>query len=561
MSPALTLALVILGSGAATPEPLDARLLRSIQLGRLSGVEAAEALGLARDSQASFSDHVLARAALVAAGRDEGFPEWPLPKLLDRALNLLVHETHAMGRSEGLAEGFSGQELVFTLVYALVTTDQTSKAIDVLEQHVSGGGRYETGVVLQALRNIGDARSTRVIKRFVESGDDQNLGENLLADRHYPFLEDLSRRLHLIPPEARTRRELRLLAASGCGEQAALASYFLGFLAPGETLDEEAADLQVLRRATRLSCYHNRFFAVRSLALRSRETIPFWVERFRAEHDAWQRAQLARIGFARFGREFAATALELLADEPSQYVQWELMHGNLELREGARFRGYWDLWMPPALQLHLNFPDGGGAMEDADRDALIAWLETGAHPQNPSVRNHLLYGLARHVSGGATRRFLRVFDGLPDKNREYWVLGTLRDPGALPIVQYWQSLGSPEADQQGRLDDLAERLETQAGGAGNTRESACCEPVEACLRAWLAQPRILALELIATEEQAQAWLREDPRSGEPEISFLDPLKRIAEVRLGEGEPPRRWEHLFGCWQHIDAPEAGVAISR
>ena len=72
--------------------------------------------------------------------------------------------------------------------------------------------------------------------------------------------------------------------------------------APAADAAQQRAELDVLRQVTGFErrCFYNRFFAIRSLALRSPETIDFWVGLYRGEEDAWQRAQLVRIGFARF---------------------------------------------------------------------------------------------------------------------------------------------------------------------------------------------------------------------------------------------------------------------
>lgn len=449
---------------ALPAEPLERSLLRGIPLGVLQ-VDAAEALRHARAPETDFTGHVLARAALAAAGHGEGFPEWPLPRLLQRALDLVSAPETGLPRRDGLPDGLGDAELVLVLVYTLAVTGQAEAAEDVLEANLKGATAYKAGVVLQSLRNIGDPRSTSLIQRFVEGGDVQNLGENLLADLQFPFLHDLRDRLSLIPPEHRTRGELRALAAEPPGERSALAVYFLGFLPATGRPAEERAELDLLRRLTGSPHFMVRTFAARALALRSPETAGFWADLLRRQDDPWQRAQTARIGFALHGRGFARAALELLATEPSQYAQWELMHGTLEVRRGRAVRTPWDLWLPTTLQLRLNFPRGGGEMGSQDVDEILEWLEGGARPRDQWVRTQLFYGLVRHVAGPAGARYLRLFGTLPDRPRHYWMLDGLRDPAALPLLRRWLAEPIPDPAQRQALERLIERLEGLSGPA------------------------------------------------------------------------------------------------
>jgi hypothetical protein len=533
---------------AGPADPIELRLLSTIYTGTWQEVDAAAALRHAHDSHEDFVGHVLARSALLVMGEDHGFPDWPLERLLDRVLEMMIG-THAFAAPRGLPAGFDGPQVVFAMVHALVTTRQAAQAEDVLERHLATGARFKHAVVLQALRNIGDARSTSLLQRFAEQRDDQNLAENLLADQQFPFLDDLARRLSMIPPSARGRSSLLATAGSeGCGERQALAVYFLGYLSPSRQADVEARERSALEMLARAPCFTTRYFAARAVALRWPQTLEFWMELFDQEPDAWQRAHLARIGFARFRRSFLRPALERLGREPSQYVQWELMHGNLEVREGARFRTYWDIWAPPTLQFHLNFPDGAGSMSMPDADELLDWLESGARPRDLWVRNHLLYGLARHVSGESARRFLRVFDSLPDKTRHFWVLSPLPDPKALPLLRYWLTLPIAEAAQRKSLEDLVELLETRSGSAATS--SSCCLATPECVldRVRASAP---APSAITTEQEARRWLSSAGASAtRPGLRFLDPLERVAVARWPDGRE-ERWEHLYGCWRRAD----------
>jgi hypothetical protein len=219
----------------------------------------------------------------------------------------------------------------------------------------------------------------------------------------------------------------------------------------------------LLRRLVGSPHFMVRYFAVRALALRSRETVAYWADLLARQDDPWQRAQTARIGFALHGRAFARTALHLLDREPSQYVQWELMQGNVEVRRGHAFRTAWDVWLPPTLLFRLNFAQGGSEMESQDVDEVLAWLEGGARPRDEWVRNHLFRGLAHHVHGPNATRFLRQFAGLPDRRRHYWILDPLPDPSVLPVLRQWLDEPIPDAAQREELERLIRRLEAMSG--------------------------------------------------------------------------------------------------
>lgn len=532
------------------PEPIQMRLLRSIYTGTLQGVSSADVDRLTTDSQVDFATASLARAVRRVRGRDPGFPEWPITRLLDRGLSLMPGSSNALIWSAELPHGFGGDDFVYALVYALSIAGDADRAIQVLERHIASADvykDYKRAVVLQALRNMGSARGDDLIRRAGAQGKDANLPENLLADLHYPFHLDLRQRWRLIPPEQRTRASLARVAAERCGERAALAVFLLGYF--GEPAEPEAqkSELALLRDSTRAPCFHTRFHAVRALALRSPETLEFWLDRFRAERDAWQRAQLVRIMFARFGAEFLKPALGLLADEPSQYVQWELMHGNLEMRNGGRFRDYWDIWQTTTLQIRLTFPEGEGKARSEDMDEILDWLETGVRPRDRVVRNHLLYGTAKHVWGWNARRLLRVFDKLPEKTAQWWILAPLNDPEALPLLRYWLTLPKANDQQYRELESLVERLAAAGDGDRLPVRTRCCAPTRACLIEHLERSGT-ADEAVMSAEQASAWLAGNTE--EAAITFLDPLERIASVVRRSGASPERWEHVFGCWTPV-----------
>ncbi len=544
--------LLLFALPAIAKEPMERRLLRTVQVGKLQGVTVEEILEVAKDSHYSFEQHVLARCALVVLGRDEGFPEWPLERLLERTLYLLREEgSHAFQPVPAGMEGFGGEDLVFTVVYALVAAGRSEEAVDILGRSLSARAGFRRGVALQALRNIGTPRATGLIQGFAESGDNRNLAENLLADLHYPFLQDLYEHLPLIPPAERSRESLLQLASEPCTRGGALAIYFLGFLPGDDDPLRSRAELALLREMTRAPCFHNRFFAIRSLALRSPESVGFWVELFRREEDAWQRDQLVRIAFAHFGRGFLSTALELLASEPAQYVQWELMHGNIELRERGSFRDYWDIWLPPTLQFRLNFPGGSGQLAETDLDEMLSWLENGSRPRDPWVHNHLFYALARSVSGASTRRLLRLFNHFSEKADNWWILAPLDDPQALPLLRYWLTFDS-DPQQHDELANLVERLAARRDSSRKPGRGPCCHPTRECLLEHVRAGSAGATQKILTEEQAQEWLASvPPGAAEPEMAFEDALERVAILTWPEAKRTERWEHLYGCWLRVE----------
>lgn len=542
--------------GGLEAEPLERRIVRAVQVGTATEADVAEMRRQTKAPEVDFAGHALARAGLAVLGRDEGFPEWPLERLLDRTLSLLAGNAHGniFPLRPGLPEGFGGDDLAFLLVYALAVIDQVDPAISALAPRLESEDELVRGVALQALRNLGTARANALVESVNRAGRDRNLPENLLADLYYPFLSDLKARLDLIPPMQRTREQLLAAAAEACGEKPALATYFLGFLpdAPGPGPSPELARLRELVRAP---CFHTRYFAVRSLALRSAETPEFWTSLLDDTEDGWQRQQIVRVAFARFGAAFGSRALTLLAREPAQYVQWELMHGYFETRGRARFRDLWDVWQPTTLVYRLYFREGEDPLADADRDELLRWLETGARPRHAWVRNHLFYRLADQVSGRDGRRYLRLFDTLPEKGQHWWILSGLSDPGALPLLRYWLTLPSEES-QHAQLEDLVGRLEQGRGRrSGPGAGVACCEPTTACLLARvLAQAPLGALAEVRTEAEARAFLEaatDLAEVGEPSVSFADPLGRVAIVTRGDRK--ERWEHLYGCWHRVESP--------
>ena len=224
-----------------------------------------------------------------------------------------------------------------------------------------------------------------------------------------------------------------------------------------------------------------RLIALKSFGLRSPETISYWSNILHKEPDAWLRHQALINAFGHYGRQFAPAALDLLATEPSQYMQWQLMQGNIETRQGQRFRSYWDIWIPVTLQFMLVFPDPGhrDKMSVADQEDLLRWLETGHRPQDRVVFNHFIYDFLPHNRGENTRRLLTFFNSLPDRNNNWWILMPTEDTSTLPLLRYYETLPAPK-DQHQELIGTITGLERRQRRP--EKSATCCEPHAACFK-------------------------------------------------------------------------------
>lgn len=545
------------GKDGPSEEPMPLRLLRTIHTGTLQQLDLSTIQSYAKDDSTEYAGYVLAQAALLVLGGEKTWPDWPASRVLRRTIDLLHPDEYSTLTVAGMPKGYGTDDLVFTLVFAMVISGQADKAIDVLQDYVNSESQYTRFVVFQALRHIGNQRATDLLKKASETGSDSNYIHNLLSDLYFPFADDLQKRLSLIPSEERRREDLLRIAKGRCGEKAALASYFLGFLAESKDKDQVDAELNLLRDLTQAPCLYSRTLATRALALRSPESISFWSSLYEREKDAWLRAQIVRILFIRFEREFLGSALRLLVNEPTQYIQWELMHGSIEIREGAWFRDYWELWQTHTLQYRLSFPQGWARSELPldDVEEMLVWLEMGDRPKHPWVRNHMLYGLASNIRPDHTRRFLRIFNSIPEKAEHWWILMPLGDPQALPLLRYWLTLGSPEQQREMLANKIFSLESAVTGGSRLSPAQTCCYPTKTCLLMWIEAEAVRENEsLITNEEQARVWLEGTPdTSRDLVIEFTDTLGRVARVH-GAGEKVKQWEHLYGCWTRTDLPD-------
>lgn len=547
---ALLLAAWLPQAWGAAPEPMQLKLLRTVYIGAPQ-LPVAEIHRYAKDPHSEYYAHILARAALIALGERSEWSAAQSVELLERSIEMLDIAQPSLFTKDGMRGGFGTDDVLFTLLYALVQNGQGDQAVAVLSRHLDAPNDFARAVALQALRYIGTPRASDLLKGNGQESRDAMLRSNLLADTYFPFFDDIYRRQSRIPREQRDRHDLLTMAQQGCGEQAALAIHFLGFFAPSAEAAQQQAELAALRTAAGLGCYYSRNLAMRALALRRDGNLATWTERYRLEQDPWIRGQIVRSAYILFGRSFLKLSLELLESEPSQYAQWELMHGNLAIRRDVALRDEWDLWAPATQQFRFVQYNFAGKASRFDPRELLLWLDRGKRPQNFIVRNILLQDIVQAITPEQTRLFLRVLHRQPDKASAWWILSDLKDPDALPMLRYWATLPANK-DQLYPLKSAIARLEQQISPDKPGSIAACCQPDRACL---LSQLHLKTLTVdaprIATEQQALAWLNnKSGKTGDADIRFTDALERVAEVRVGTAAP-QQWEHLYGCWQRVD----------
>ncbi len=546
---------------ASAREDLPQRLLRTIQIGTPQDITVAEIRKVAESNDTDYTTAMLARSALLVLRQDE--PTLiSYDELLDNLLNHLVSDGTPFQPLPSLPR-FRGKETVFTMVYAMVMSGNQERVIDLLEKHSLTGSRYKQAVVLSALRNVGTQRALSIIQQYAEKGQDRNLAETTLADEDYPVLSEMHDRWEMVPPAQRSRDNLTAIVQSGCSQRSVLAAYWLGFFAPNPDPKREMAELQSLEsiaRTNTVTCeMMEHAIALKALGLRSAETVDYWKRLAQRTPNVWERHQIVINAWGRWGGKFAPAALELLKTDTAQYAEWELLNGNLETRQGREYRNYWDIWIPADVLTVLEFDDAQGRfeMEPAGLDAMLDWLESGARPRDPVVLNHMIYHLAAFTSGDDTRRLLRIFDKLPQRNQNWWILQTLRDPAALPLLKYWSTLPAPK-DQQEMLERTIGSLGSRSANLGAASKS-CCEATEECL---LQQVRhsdssagFAAVE-IHSEDEARKWLNGGAVAPvELKVHYTDELKRSAVVRRDDGRE-EHWQYLYDCWQNLDKSSGG-----
>ena len=545
---------------AAQGEPLERRLLRTIQIGTPQGISVAHIKKIVEDPNSKYIDSILARSALLVLQQDvQGLV--PYEEVLDSVLNNLAVESNAFPPLPALPQ-FRGKETVLTMVYAMVMSGNQEHLIDLLEKHLLTGSKFKQAVVLSALRNVGTPRAIGLMQKYAESGPDSNLAQAAIADEDYPVLFELHDRWNMVPPAQRTRDNLRQIVQGGCNQRAAMAAYWLGFFAPNIDPNAEEAELQALeamaRKNTSTCEMMEHVIALKSLGLRSARSVDYWTRLARNTSNVWERHQIVINAWSRWGPKFAPAALALLKTEPAQYVQWELWDGNFQTRQGHIYRPYWNIWIPVNILIPMSFPESEGilgkpAMEESDLNALLTWRESGAQPKDPWVANHMLYNLAEFVSGDDTRRWLRLFNAHPQRNQNWWILGDLQDPAALPLLEYWSTLPAPKDQAEmlkGRIAYLQNRSRSKSAA---TRP--CCDPTETCLLEQVNRS-VIDVVTIHSEAEAREWLARTSLPNEVTIHYADAMKRAATIHMKTGSD-QHWEYLYDCWRNTDAhaPEA------
>ncbi len=566
---ALPAALLALPAHAAAPrESIPQRLLRTVQIGAPQGLTVEQIKKIAANQQTEYTTDILARSALLVLHEDN-LGLVPYNELFDSVLNHLVRDGNGFQPPSGLPD-FRGKETVFAMTYAMVMSGQQEQAVSLLGPHLWNGSQYKHAVVLSALRNIGTQSAIGLIQQYAEKGPDRNLGENALADEDYPSLSDVYARWNMIPPAQRTQDNLRAIVQGGCDQRAVMAAYWLGFFPKNIDPNKQVAEIQALEALVHTnsgSCeMMEHVIALKSLALRAARSPAYWQRLASQTTNVWEQHQIVIDAWGSWGAKFTPTALDMLGTAPAQYVQWELLDGTLDTRMGERYRTYWDIWMPANILLvqqedELTRPPGPESMDEHNLNTLLAWLESGKRPQDQWVWNHLIYHLAALVAGDDTFRLLRLFNALPQRNQNWWIVQNLRDPNALPILRYWATLPAPQNQQQ-MLQGAITRLQNAAAHPpAGTQAASCCGPTEDCLRQQLSASAAAAGTpdvVIHSEEEARAWLA--GKSAPPEdfaIRFTDDLKRSAIVTRKSG-PEEHWRYLYDCWRNVDETNATAA---
>jgi len=550
---ALSAALGLLAASTARavpPEPVEVRLLRTVHLGALQGLSEADLGRLSGPGESSYARSVLSRAALLVLGKPGPAPGLPVETLLDQALEQLKPGNDLFPSPPG----FGGDDMVYTLTYALAVSGRGAAAERVLQSHVGSGSRLKRAVAMQALHNIGSVHAQAVIQKATEAPDLAFEATTLLVADQFPPLAELAAHWNDFPLAERSRAELAREAGNGCTSRAIMALILSGYLPPAATPAEERRELDTLFRAATEpvgGCFNARIFALRSYGLRTRGAPAVWSSLLARLETGWQRALAARIGFARFPEKFVPAALDRLAVEPEQHVQWELLWGTVLAGKGVVFRDFWDLWnLSPHFQLRLSFPGSFPHLSAAEQDLLLDWLESGRRPGDGQVFDWLLCEIARGARGPEAFRLLRAFFARPAAERQAWVLGDLTEPAALPVLR-WLRDHLPAADR----DYLANGIGILESGSANLYSGRspeiCCSPTRECLLSQYERQVFRTPGLPLKDEKAvQDWIAAGLKA-KPAVTFLDELGRVAEVRDGRGPRPLHFEHLYGCWRLVE----------
>lgn len=543
-------------SAAPEPEPVEVRLLRTVHLGALQGLAEADLRRMSAPGEPSYVRYVLSRAALLVLGRDDRVPEFPVERLLDQALAQLKPDAITAGLlPAGAPPGFGTDDLIYTLTYALAVSGRGAAAEQVLERHVGGGSELKRCIAMQALHNLGSRRGQDVIQQATQVREIGFVAGTLLVQDQFPPLQELAAHWHDIPLAERSRETLARDAGSGCGPRAILALFLAGYLPPADDPAQQRLELHSLYRAAvdlpLQGCFNGRMFALRSYGLRTSSLPAVWTTLIGRLENGWQRGLAVRIGFAHYPQEMVPAALDRLAVEPQQDVQWELLWATLFAGKGLVFRDFWDLWnLSPHRQVRLSFPGSFPPIDRPRQDRLLEWLESGRHPGDSQVYDWLLCELARSVRGANAFRLLRAYLARPAAERRAWVLQDLAEPAALPALRYLRA-HAPAPEDREALAGGIEILENATANLYSGRApEICCAPTRECLMSQYEQQVFRKSDQrLRNEAELKDWIAKG-LAAKPKIRFLDSLERVAEIRDGRSPQPLRFEHLDGCWRRV-----------
>ncbi len=545
-------------ASAAPAEPVEIRLLRTVHLGALQGLSEADLRRLSAPEESSYVRYTLSRAALLVLERDAGAPEFPGPKLLDQSLAQVKPDALTGLLPAGAPPGYGMDDLIYTLTYALAVSGHGGAAERVLIQHLDGGSELKRSIAMQALHNLGSPRGQEAIQKATQVREIGFLASTLLVQDQFPPLQELAAHWHDIPLAERSRETLASeveKAGEGCGPRSILALFLAGYLPPAADPAQQRRELESLHRAATdlplQGCYNGRMFGLRSYGLRTRGVPAVWATLAGRLETGWQRVLAVRIGFAHFPQEMVPSALDRLAVEPEQDVQWELLWAILGAGKGVVFRDGWDLWnLSPHRQFRLSFPGSFPRIAQPQVDRLLDWLESGRRPADNQVFDWLLCELGRSASGADAFRLLRAYLARPAAERQAWVLMDLAEPATLPALRYLRDQTQDPANRE----SLSGGIETlESGGAnGYTGKSPeiCCKPTRECLLSQYEQQVFRqSKEPLQSEAELRDWIAKG-LAARPEVKFLDTLQRVAEIRNSYGAKPFRFEHLYGCWRWV-----------
>ena len=221
------------------------------------------------------------------------------------------------------------------------------------------------------------------------------------------------------------------------------------------------------------------------------------------------------------------------------------------------FRNYWDIWMPANVLVTLQFDEAQRKppMELKEVDAMLDWLDSGARPRDDVVLNHTIYHLVEFTSGVDTRRLLRIFNALPQRNQNWWILQPLARSGRVADFALLAHAACPKRPAAGA------RSPDRAPGKTSSREMpkylrrAARPPKNVCCSSCARERQRLAASpdtQIHSEEEARKWLAEGSAPATFNIRYSDDLKRSAIVRRADGSE-QTWQYLYDCWRRTDKP--------